>query len=1197
MRKTRVGARRKRGCGAVRWRARPKFFPGHARLLSGASFDRCGAQAHAAPLRMMPLTPPRARSLAIALLLPAVSAFAQPSAPQPISVPRITHPGAGQTIYILMPDRFANGDPSNDTGHIAGGPEDHGFDPTRIGYHHGGDFAGLIGKLDYIQGLNVTTVWTTPPYKNNPVQSGSSGYHGYWPVDFLNVDPHLGTNADYRAFLQQAHARSLRVYLDIVVNHTADIIKYAGENYTYVDTKTAPTRDASGQPFDERAAAYNGLNDPAAEVGRRVPSPPSTPGAERSPRPTTEASATAAFPSLDAKTSFARPPVLPPGMEHAKNPAWLNDVTLYHNRGNSTFQGESATRGDFVGLDDVMTEHPRVVRGFIEVFNQWVEWGVDGFRIDTMRHANAAFWQAFNPALRAKARSLGRPDFIQFGEVMNEAGDVAYLSEFSTGTMPADSTTDFAFAGAARKFISQGGPAAALAEFFARDDAYTDHDSNVHASVTLLGNYDIGRWGYFLLQDNPGASPAQLADLVRLGHGLMYLSRGMPVLHYGDEQGMLGAFGNDQHARETMFATQAAEYRHARLLGTSRTGADDKFDPAHPFYRLFAQLGQLRRDHAALRTGAMLIRPTAEPGLFAFSRIERGERIEYLAAFNNSRAATLTAAVATSQPAGATLALIFDSSSGGPRPPGAGSPAVTDPRSEIAGYPTANLTTDAHGAVRITLAPLQFAVWRAERPLAAPASAPTIALVTPAAGAELTFTAREVDDLVFPSRRELRAEVANSDGLAEVTFVLTRASRPGQVELLGTDDAPPYRVFWTPPADLAPGDKLEFTATVNDLRGHTAAATVGGITVAPAKIQFGIAHAKSPVFTTQPPAQLALAHGAELRLAAAATGSGELEYQWYRAGEIIPGATAATYVVPAAGTAHSGLYRVAVHNLAGTTLSAGTQVAVGSARLVRHPAFPSALVGARHIDVWLPPGYDAAAGERYPVIYMHDGQNLFDPATSYGGITWGVDEAMLKLLAQGAVRPAIVIGVWNSGATRFHEYMPQKAATGAVVAAYADGPTGPASALKSDAYLKFLVEELKPFVDRTYRTRPEREHTFVMGSSMGGLISAYAVCEYPQVFGGAGCVSTHWPAGDGAVIDYLARHVPAPGAHKFYFDFGTETLDAQYEPYQQRADAVMRAAGYAPGPRWMAKKFVGAEHSEKSWRERVDVPLKFLLAH
>lgn len=1062
-----------------------------------------------------------------------------------MAMPRFTHPGAGQTIYILMPDRFANGSTANDTGGLPGGPEQNGFDPTRTGYFQGGDFPGLIGKLDYIQGLNVTTIWTTPPFRNNPVQSGSAGYHGYWINDFLNIDPHFGTNADYRDFVARAHARGLRVYLDIVVNHTGDVISNAQQIYTYLDAQSAPTRDAAGRPFDERALAYNGLGS-------------------------------GSFPALDAKTSFARPPVVPSGREHIKNPDWLNDVTLYHNRGNSTFTGESATRGDFGGLDDLMTEHPRVVRGFIDIFGHWLEQGVDGFRIDTMRHVNAAFWQAFNPAIRAKARALGRPDFLQFGEVMNEAGDVGYLAEFSTGTMPADTTTDFGFAAAARKFISQGGPAAALEDFFARDDHYTDHDSNVHSTVTLLGNYDIGRWGYFLQQDNPGASPDQITGLARLGHGLMYLARGMPVLHYGDEQGMIGAGGNDQQARETMFPSQTPAYKNARLLATARTGADDKFDPAHPFYRLFAQLGQLRREHAALRTGAMILHPTAEPALFAFSRLDRSERVEYLAVFNASRTATLTASVPTSQPAGAKLAPLFHSENPSP---------------------AAALAADVNGAVRVTLAPLQFTLWRAERPLAAPASAPTIALVTPAAGAELSFGSREIDDLVFPARREIRAEVANTDGVAEVTFTMTRASRPGQVELLGTDDAPPYRIFWSPPADLAPGEKLEFTATVNDLRGHLAAAKVGNITVAPAKVQFGIAHAKCPTFTAQPPAEVFLALGAELKLTAAAEGSGDLEYQWYRNGEAVAGATSASYSVAQASTPDSGSYRVAVHNLAGTTLSGEVRVTVGAARLVHHAAFPSRHVDPRHIEVWLPPGYDANAAERYPVIYLHDGQSLFFPQYTFGGKTWGMDEAMQRLIATGKTRGAILVALWNNGISRFPEYMPQQAMPvgAAEIPLRVGGQKMPTRLVCSDAYLKFIVEEVKPFIDRTYRTLPDRAHTGVMGSSMGGLISAYALAEYPDVFGAAACVSTHWPAGDGCVINYLSAHLPKPGEHRLYFDFGTATLDADYEPYQRRMDEVMRQLGYAEGPQWVTKKYPGAEHSEKSWRERADVPLRFLL--
>ena len=226
---------------------------------------------------------------------------------------------------------------------------------------------------------------------------------------------------------------------------------------------------------------------------------------------------------------------------------------------------------------------------------------------------------------------------------------------------------------------------------------------------------------------------------------------------------------------------------------------------------------------------------------------------------------------------------------------------------------------------------------------------------------------------------------------------------------------------------------------------------------------------------------------------------------------------------------------------------------------------------------------------------MHDGQNVFTNGTGYGGSTWETDRAMQKLLTTGAARPALIVGIWNTGMGRYPEYMPQKAVSGDAVSIHQGGPAIPAADLRSNAYLKFMVEELKPHIDRTYRTRPEREHTFVMGSSMGGLISAYALCEYPQIFGGAGCVSTHWPTGDGAVIAYLARALPKPGAHKFWFDYGTATLDALYEPFQQRADAVMKVAGYTEGRDWITRKFEGAEHSEKSWRARVDQPLAFLL--
>ena len=780
-------------------------------------------------------------------------------------VPRFTHPGAGQTFYFVLTDRFANGSVANDRGGLEGGPDVTGFDPSRISHYHGGDFVGLTARLDYLRDLGVTAVWVTPPFKNKPVQQGTAGYHGYWITDFLQIDPHLGTNAEYRAFVHEAHARGLKVYMDIIVNHTADVIQLQ-DDHVYRPIHDAPYRDADGRVFDARAVAFNGLGDLSA------------------------------FPALAADASFAYRPWIPAGEERIKHPAWLNDVTLYHNRGNTTFVGENSTHGDFVGLDDVFTEDPRAVRGFIDIFTHWQsEYGIDGYRIDTVRHVNTAFWQAFSPAIRAHARELGRPDFVQFGEIYNDAGDPAVLAEFSTNTIPIDTALDFGFFKAARDFVSKGGTAAALDDFFARDDYYTDHDSNVHTTTTFLGNHDAGRFAYFLQQDNPGASPAQLLELVKLGHGLLFFARGQPVVYYGDEQGMIGRGGNDMQARESLFASQVPAFRDASLLGTTRTGADDKYDPTHPVYRLLPELGHLRAEHVALRTGAHLPRATTEPGLAAFSRIDRDERVEYLAVFNASRSTVLSSRVPTGQAEGATLTGLFGS--------------------EL------ELRAEADGAVVVTLAPMQFALWRATAPLAPSSRELTVALVNPAPETELGFSSREVDGLIFPSRREVRAEVAGADGFAEVTFALKRASRPGQFEWLGTDDTPPYRIFWSPTADLAPGEKISLVATVNDLRGRTAVAEIGGLGIAPGDIAFGIPGSTVPVFIEQLPTTKVLPAGSSLTLTAKAEGTGPLEYQWLRDGETLPGATAARLVVDSVGA-----YTVWVRNLAGTALSAGTRV-------------------------------------------------------------------------------------------------------------------------------------------------------------------------------------------------------------------------------------------------------------------------------
>jgi len=232
--------------------------------------------------------------------------------------------------------------------------------------------------------------------------------------------------------------------------------------------------------------------------------------------------------------------------------------------------------------------------------------------------------------------------------------------------------------------------------------------------------------------------------------------------------------------------------------------------------------------------------------------------------------------------------------------------------------------------------------------------------------------------------------------------------------------------------------------------------------------------------------------------------------------------------------------------------------------------FQSKYVPPRGVSVWRPDNADGPL----PVIYVHDGQNLFEPERSYIGVDWGVDEALSRLIHQGRVPAAMVVGVWNTP-RRLDEYMP-------------DHPW-------ADDYLRFLVEELKPTIDRNYSTLTGPEHTSVMGSSMGGLISLYALCEYPRTFGAAGCVSTHWPAGDGLTLDCMRRDLPSPGRHRIYFDYGTETADAPYEPYQHKADHIMWSRGYRQPENWVTLKFHGADHSERAWRERIHRPLEFLL--
>jgi enterochelin esterase-like enzyme len=274
---------------------------------------------------------------------------------------------------------------------------------------------------------------------------------------------------------------------------------------------------------------------------------------------------------------------------------------------------------------------------------------------------------------------------------------------------------------------------------------------------------------------------------------------------------------------------------------------------------------------------------------------------------------------------------------------------------------------------------------------------------------------------------------------------------------------------------------------------------------------------------------------------------------------------------------------------------------VGSGQLQRFENFHSSYVKPRNIDVWLPGNYSSQ--KKCAVLYMHDGQMLFDSATTWNKQEWKVDEVVDSLLARQVIQDVIVVGIWNVPGYRQSEYFPEKPISLLTV------PTRDSLVKRelknnpqADEYLQFIVKELKPFIDSAFSTYRDRQHTFIAGSSMGGLISLYALCEYPKVFGGAACMSTHWVGSiternteiPVAFQNYLRNHLPSPRRHKVYFDYGTATLDSLYEPYQLQVDEVMKSKGYDEN-NWVTRKFEGASHSEQAWAARLAIPFTFLL--
>jgi glycosidase len=517
-----------------------------------------------------------------------------------------------EVMYFMLPDRFENGDPGNDRGGLKGDRLKTGYDPTSKAFYNGGDLKGLTARLDYIQGMGVTAIWLGPIFKNKPVQGApgneSAGYHGYWVTDFTQVDPHLGTNADMKAFVDAAHARGIKVYMDIIANHTADVIAYRE-----CPNSSCAYRSRADYPYQRRG----GPNGPAIN-----------PGFAGDQVQTAEN-----FAKLTDPT-YAYTPFVPKGEEKVKVPAWLNDIRLYHNRGNTTFTNENSTMGDFVGLDDPMTENPFVAQGFIDIYASWIDqYGIDGFRIDTARHVNPEFWQAFVPAMIERAKAKGIPNFHVFGEIGGvglEPGKLAVHTH--TAAFPA--TIDFAFRQAVINTVGGNAPTEQLEELFAQDPLYKGGEPVARIQPTFISNHDNGRFAYFVRQSLPKASDQEVLKRVILGHAMMLTLRGVPVIYSGDEQGFAGD-GWDQDARETLFASKVASYNDNKLVGSNSTTAQANFATTHPIYRALSNMARIRLAEPALRRGKQLLRArTDKPGLFAVSRLLDGR--EVLVAFNTS---------------------------------------------------------------------------------------------------------------------------------------------------------------------------------------------------------------------------------------------------------------------------------------------------------------------------------------------------------------------------------------------------------------------------------------------------------------------------------------------------------------------------------------------------------------------------------
>ena len=526
-------------------------------------------------------------------------------------------PPKSEMIYFVMLDRFSNGNTSNDYGSAGSSSAvwQSGLNRSDAGYYHGGDIKGVANQIPYIKGLGFTAIWVTPIVRQNTTQGGSAAYHGYWGLGFDQVDSHLGTLQDWKDFVNAAHAAGLKVILDIVINHTGDTIKYGTGNYSYESSTTAPYKTSAGATFDPKLFA--GLST---------------------------------FPTLSPTVSFTKKPYVESWATNIKSPSWLNNVVNYHNRGDTTWSGESEQWGDFFGLDDLFTESPTVVNGWISVYQNWIiNTGVDGFRIDTAKHVNEAFWNSFLPAMRTAANSTGKSSFPMWGEVWDgNVNNTSYWMKNAGWT----ELLDFPFQGRAVDFVNNRN-SSSMTSLFNDDDLYVTANSSANNLGTFLGNHDMGRVGLFLSQATTNTTTMLSRD--KLAHALMFGVRGNPIVYYGDEFGLRGT-GGDKAARQDLFATQVSSWKTEPRIGGTAIGTNSSFATTNPLQTTLRSLTALRANNPAFSTGPKVIR-ISDAGVLIITALDPTTRLEHIAMFNtNSSTVTASAALSASSPKWTLLA-------------------------------------------------------------------------------------------------------------------------------------------------------------------------------------------------------------------------------------------------------------------------------------------------------------------------------------------------------------------------------------------------------------------------------------------------------------------------------------------------------------------------------------------------------------